>query len=169
MPGPKAQAEIMQATGNFHHHVTDLVLPGAEFVFHDPAALHPTERMLNPHFLARNPTVLFFLFQGKLAAAGFLGRLAHRHRCDGKSLKSHVLIENTFRRQSIGFIISNRFLVPFSCMRWAQVLNDACRPNQQNILDRVTFLLVTVLVLLFIGVYRSLDRTFGTIMGKRGA
>jgi hypothetical protein len=58
--------------------------------------------------------------------------------------------------------------MPFSCMRWAQILNGTCLSNEQDIFDRMTFLLSTVLFLLFVGIYRSLDRTFGTIMVKKG-
>ncbi len=169
MPGTIAQAKIMQPAGNFHHHVTDAVLPVADFVLHDPAALHPTDRMLNPHFLACNAAVLFFLFQREVATTGLLHWLAHRHRRDSKSLKPPVLIERTIRRQTIRCIINNRFLMPFSCIRWAHVLNDTRRSNQQNILYRVTFLLSTVIFLLLIGIYRSLDGTFGAIMVKKGA
>lgn len=169
MPGTIAQAEIMQPAGNFHHHVPDTVLPVADFVLHDPAALHATDGMLNSHFLACNAAVLFLLFQRELAPTGFLRWLANRHRRDGKSLKPHVLIERTVLRQTIDRIINNRFLMPFSCMRWTHVLNDARCPNQQNILHRVAFLLSAVIFLLFIGVYRSLDWTFGTIMKKKGA
>jgi hypothetical protein len=51
-------------------------------------------------------------------------------------------------------------------MRWAQILNGTCLSNEQDIFDRMTFLLSTVIFLLFVGIYRSLDRTFGTIMVK---
>jgi hypothetical protein len=98
MPGTIAQAEIMQPTGNFHHHVPDTVLPVADFILHDPTALHTADGMLNPHFLARNAAVLFFLFQGELASTGLLGWLPNDHRRNGKTLKAHILIEDTFGR-----------------------------------------------------------------------
>ena len=167
MPGPKAQAEIMQPAGDFHHHVPDIVLPIADFVLHDPAALHTADCMLNPHFLARNPSVLFFLWRRQLTTSRLLGWLSNRHGRDGKSLKSHVLIEGTLSRQTIGFIINNRFFMPFSRMRWAQVLNGTCRSNQQDIFYRVATLLSTVIFFLFIRVSWSLNRTFGAIMVKK--
>ena len=63
MPGPKAQAEIMQPAGDFHHHVPDTVLLIADFVLHDPAALYTADCMLNPHLFARNTMILRFLFR----------------------------------------------------------------------------------------------------------
>ncbi len=168
MPGPIPQAEIMQPARDFHHHVADTVLPVADFILHDPTALHAADGMLNPHFLARNATVLFFLFRREFTASWLLGWLPNSYGRDDKSLKPHILVESTVSWQNIRFIINNRFFVPFSSMRWAHVLNNTCRPNQYYILYRVTFLLSTVIFFLFIGVYRSLDRTFGTIMVKKG-
>ncbi len=168
MPGPIPQAEIMQPAGDFHHHVADTVLPVADFVLHDPTALHSTDGMLNPHFLASNAAILFFLLQRELATTRLLRWLAHRHRRDDKSLKPHILIKRTAIRQTIHFIINNRFLMPFSCMCWAHVLNGTRSPNQQDILYRMAFLLSTVIFLLLVGVYWSLHRTFGAIMVKKG-
>ncbi len=59
--------------------------------------------------------------------------------------------------------------MPLSCMCWTHVLNDTCLSYQQNIFYRVASLLSTVIFLLFITIYRSLDRTFGAIMVKKGA
>jgi len=168
MPGPIAQAEIMQRAGDFHHHVPDTVLPVADFVLHDPTALHTADGMLNPHFLARNPPVLFFLFRGELTAPWLLRWLPNRHGRDGKSLEPHVLIQNTVSRQAICLIINNRFFMPFSGMRWTQVRNGTCCSNQQDVFYRVATLLSTVIFFLFIRIYRSLDRTFGAIMVKKG-
>src|ERR687885_1172657 len=53
----------MQPTRNFHHRVTDTVLPVTNFILDDTTTLHTTDCVLNPHFLARNATILFFLFR----------------------------------------------------------------------------------------------------------
>src|ERR671933_58384 len=159
----------MQPTRNFHHRVTDTVLPVTNFILDDTTTLHTTDCVLNPHFLARNATILFFLFRPEFTATRFLGGLSHGYCCDGKSLKPHVLVEGTISRQTIGFIISNRFVMPFPSMRWAQVLNDARLSNQEDIFYRMAFLLATVIFLLFVGIYRSLDRTFGAVVVKKGA
>ena len=98
MPGTKPQSEIMQPARDFHHHVTDRVLPVADFVLDDTTPLHPTDGVLNPHSLARNATVLFFLFQRKFTTTWLLGWLLNSYCRDGKSLKSHVLIQGTISR-----------------------------------------------------------------------
>ena len=168
MPGTKPQTEIMQPAGDFHHHVPDTVLPVADFVLHDAAPLHAAHRMLNPHFFACNTTVLFFLRHGEFPSPWLLRWLPDRHRRDRKSLKPHVLIEDTVRRQYIRFVVNDGFFMPFSCMRRAQVLDSTACSNQQDIFYGVAFLLATVIFLLFIRIYRSLDWAFGAIMVKKG-
>ena len=169
MPRTIAQAKIMQPTGNFHHHVADTILPVADFVLHDSAPLHPTNGMLDPHFLARNAAVFFFLFQCEFTTAWFLRRLPNRYAHDSKSLKPHILIEHAVGWQHILFVVYNRFLMPFSRARPAHILHRTSFINQQNILDSMIPLLPTIILPLFIGIYWSLDGTFRSIMVKRGA
>ncbi len=168
MPGTIPQAEIMQPTGDGHHPVPDRVLPVADLVFHDPTALDTTDRMLDPHFLARNATVFFFLFWREFTTTRLFHRLLDRHARNRKSLKPHVLIEHTASGQHIVFGINNGFLMPFPCMRRAHKLNGTPGINEQNIFDGMTALLSAIIFCLFIGIYRSLDEAFGTIMIKRG-
>jgi hypothetical protein len=133
MPGTIPQSEIMQPARDFHHQVTDTVLPIADFVLHNTTAFHTADGVLYPHFLARNATVLFFLFRREFSTTWLLRWLSNRYCRNGKSLKPHILIEDTVSRQTIGFIINNGFFMPFSCMRWAQVLDPTCLSNQQDV------------------------------------
>ena len=92
MPGTITQPKIMQAAGDVHHHVTDGGLPIADFLLDYATALHTAHRVLNPHFLARNPTILCFLCIGQFTTPRFLGRLLDHDTRDGKALKPHILI-----------------------------------------------------------------------------
>jgi hypothetical protein len=168
MPGTIPQSEIVQPTGDVHHHVPDIILPVAELVFHDTTAFDTTDRMLDPHFLARNTPVFFFLCGHEFPAARLFRWLLDRHARNRKPLKPHVLIEHTASGQYIVFVINNRFLMPFPCMCWAQKLNGTPVINEQNVFHRMTALLAAVIFCLFIGIYWSLDGTFGAIMVKRG-
>ena len=145
MPGTIPQSEIVQPARDFHHHVADTVLPVADFVLHDTTALHTADCVLNPHFLARSATVLFFLFRSEFTTTGLLDWLLNSHRRDGKSLKPHVLIEGAVSWQTICFIITDRFFVPFSRMCWADILNGTRLSNQEDIFHCMTFLLPTVI------------------------
>ena len=98
MPGTKAQSEMMQPAGNVHHHVTDTILPGAEFVLDDTTPFHPADGVLHPHSLARNATVLCFLFRRQFTTTRLLDWLLHGYCRDGKALKSHILIQGTIGR-----------------------------------------------------------------------
>src|SRR5690242_18922177 len=105
MPGTMTQSQIMQPTGHFHHDVTDRASPVAQFLLDDAASLHTAHRMLYPHLLACNALVLCFLLRCRLTTAWLLCRLLDRYVLDRKSLKSHVLIQNTSSWQVIQLII----------------------------------------------------------------
>ncbi len=168
MPGTITQSKIMQPAGNFHNQVTDRVFPVADFVLDDATALHTTHRVLDPHFLARDALVGRFLGISQVPATRFLGGLCNRDVRDGKSLKPHVLIQHTVGRQGVPFIINDRLVVPLARIRSTQEANHTGVIDQQDILDRVAFLLAAVILHLFIGVYGSLDWTFRAIMIKKG-
>src|SRR5215510_3420967 len=48
LPRAQAHPEVMQGTAEFHHQITDPMLPQADPVLHDAAALDATVDMLNP-------------------------------------------------------------------------------------------------------------------------
>ncbi len=168
MPGPVAQAQIMQPAGDFHDQVTDRGLPVADFVLDDAAPLHTAHRVLNPHFLARDALVVRFLVIGQVTSTRFLGWLLNRDVRDGKPLKPHVLIQDASRRQGVALIIDQGLVVPLARIRATQKANPTRLINQQDILDRMAFLLPAVVLRLLVGVYGSLDGTFGPIMIKKG-
>lgn len=84
----------MQTTGNRHHQVTDVVLPVAHFVLHQPAALHASHGVLDPYFLTGAAVVLGLLFVGQRATAWFLGWRLDMHAGNRKALKAHVLVQH---------------------------------------------------------------------------
>lgn len=92
MPRTITQSKIMQAAGDVHHQVAERGPPVADFLLDDATALHTAHRVLNPHFLARNPTIVCFLCIGQFTTARFLGRLLDHDTSDGKALKPHILI-----------------------------------------------------------------------------
>ena len=64
----------MQRTTEFHHESADAVLPQPDPVFKDAAALDAPVDRLDPQPTVMQGLVGALLFQGKLLAAGFLGR-----------------------------------------------------------------------------------------------
>jgi hypothetical protein len=53
LPGREAHPEVVQGTTDFHHEITDPLLPQAEAVFDNATALHTAVDMLDPQ-----PTVV---------------------------------------------------------------------------------------------------------------
>jgi hypothetical protein len=47
LPGREAHPEVMQGTTEFHHEITDPLLPQADPVFHDATALHTAVHVLH--------------------------------------------------------------------------------------------------------------------------
>ena len=163
------QSQVMQSTGDLHHHVPDRVSPVAQFLLDDTTALHAAHRMLNSHLFACDAAILHLLLRCQFTTTWFLGRLLDRHVLDGKSLKSHVLIQDTSSRQDIRFIVNNRFVMPLPSIGSTQKANVAVFINQEDILDRVTLLLSTIILILLISIYGPLNGAFRTIMIKKGA
>src|SRR4051812_21930946 len=168
MPRTMTQSQIMQPTGDFHHDVAHAISPVAQFLLDDATALHAAHRVLDPHLFACNAVILCFLLRCQLTTTRFLGWLLDRHMLNREPLKPHVLIQHTSGRQSIRFVIHNRFLVPLSGIRSTQKANMAITIDQQNVFNRVTFLLSTIVLILLVSIYRALDGTFRAIMIKKG-
>lgn len=158
----------MQPSGNRHQHVTDGISPVAEFVLDDAAALHAPDRVLNPHPLAGNAAVFVFLFSRQLPTTRLLGGLLDHDVDDRETLKAHILIQDASAREGVRFFIHQGFIMPLARIRSTQKADDTAFINQENVLDRVPFLLATVILALFIRIYRSLDGPFGAILIKKG-
>ena len=65
-------------------------------------------------------------------------------------------------------IIDNGLVVPLARIRATQKANHTSVIDQQDVLDRMPFLLPAVILRLFIRIYRSMDGTFRAIMIKKG-
>jgi hypothetical protein len=169
MPRTIPQSPIVQPGGDGHQHVADGVLPVAEFVLDNAAALHAPNRVLNAHFLAGNPAIFFLVFRCKLATTRFLCRLLDRYIVYRETLKAHILIQHTACRQRLLFVIDKRFVVPLPRIGCTHKPDHTRLINQEDILNRMAFLLTTIIFVLFIRIYGSLDSTFCPILIKKGA
>src|SRR5262245_23742086 len=74
LPRSQAHPEIVQGATEFHHQITDPMLPQAEPVLHDAAALDTAIDMLDPPPTLVERLVFSLLLPRQLLAAGFLGR-----------------------------------------------------------------------------------------------
>jgi len=74
LPRAQTHPEIMQGAAEFHHQVTDALLPQAHPVFHDATALDATVDMLDPEPTLVQGLVRQLLLQRQLRAPRFLRR-----------------------------------------------------------------------------------------------
>ncbi len=159
----------MQATARFHDGVTNPVLQEANFVFHDSIAFHPTNGVFNTHSGRGNSTIGLLLRRGQFPTMwGFLG-LDDRDARQAKPLKALILIQATTGWQRIAGQFGNRLISGFTFVGMAQEAHVTGLRDHEEVFERVTLLLATVVFLLLFGIDRALNRTFGTSMPKRGA
>src|SRR5256885_6463805 len=74
LPGREAHPEVVQGTTEFHHEITDPLLPQAEAVFDDATTLDTTIDMLDPQPTLVQRLVRPLLLPRELLAAWLLGR-----------------------------------------------------------------------------------------------
>jgi hypothetical protein len=75
LPRGQTHPEVMQGTTEFHHQIADTLLPQADPIFHNAAALDAAVDMLDPEPPLMECLVGQGLLQGQLPTA----RLLHRH------------------------------------------------------------------------------------------
>jgi hypothetical protein len=74
LPRAQAHPEVMQGTADLHHHIADALLPEADPIFHNAAALDATVDMLDPQPTLVQGLVSQLLVQGEVLASWFLRR-----------------------------------------------------------------------------------------------
>jgi hypothetical protein len=158
----------MQGTTCFHDGVPNPILQEADFIFHDPVAFHPANGMFDPDTDGRDPTIRRFLRGCELPSTrGFLG-LEDRDPMLEESLEALILIQTAARWQGIARQLRQALLRRFAFTGVAQEANVTRLIDHEEVVERVTLLLATVILLLLFGIFRAVARTFGAIMPKRG-
>ncbi|HKF22676.1 MAG TPA: hypothetical protein VKE93_13990, partial [Candidatus Angelobacter sp.] len=79
LPWGQAYPEVVQGTAQFHHEITDPLLPQADPVFHNATPRDTAADMLDPEPTLVERLVGPFLLPCQLLAAGFLGRHEDHH------------------------------------------------------------------------------------------
>jgi hypothetical protein len=81
----------MQGTAEFHHEITDTLLPQTKAVFDDVTALHTAVDMLDPQPTVVQGLVGQFLLPRQFLATWFLGRHADLDLGQREGQKAQVL------------------------------------------------------------------------------
>jgi hypothetical protein len=157
----------MQPTTRFHDGVPNPILQEADFLFHHPVAFHPTNGVLNTDSNGGNTTISRFLKRGKLSSTRCFLRLEDRDAMQEKSLEALILVQATAGWQGIACQLRQALIRGFPFTGVAQEAHVTGFIDHEEVFERVTLLLATVILLLLLRVFRPLDWSFGPIMKKR--
>src|SRR6266508_4521276 len=158
----------MQATTCFHDGVPQPVLQEADFVLHDPVAFHPTNNVFNTDSDGGNSTIRCVLRGREFSSRRFFLGLDDRDVLQTESLEALILIQTAARRQGIGSQLCQALIRGFAFIGMAQKAHVTGLVDHEEVFERVTLLLPTVIFLLPCGICRAVDWTFSAIMPKRG-
>jgi hypothetical protein len=159
----------MQATTCFHDSIANPIPQKAYLVFDDTVAFHPTNGVFNTDPDGRNTTIVGFLRRGEFTPTGFLLGLEYRHTGQKESMESCILVKTTARWQRIARQICDTLIVRLTFIGGTQKANVTGLVNHEEVFERMAFLLATVILLLILRVFWTLDGSFGPIVKKRGA
>jgi hypothetical protein len=161
-------AKVMQATTGSHDGIPPPVLQKADFVLHDPVAFHLTHSVCNPNSDGGHTTIPRLLRGYEFPATRcFLG-LDDRDVLQAESLAALILIQAAARWQGLASKLCHALIRGFAFIRMAQEAHLTGLVDHEEVVERVTLLLATVIFLLLFGICRAVDRTCGAIIPKRG-
>ena len=81
----------MEGTAEFHHEITDTLLPQPHAVFHNATTLDTAVDMLDPQPPVVQGLVREFLLQRQLLATGFFGRHEDVHLRERECQEAQIL------------------------------------------------------------------------------
>jgi hypothetical protein len=158
----------MQATTCFHDGIPQPVLQKANFVLHDPVAFHLTNGVFNADSAGGNTPIRRFLRGREFPATRcFLG-LDDRDVLQAEALEALILIQTAARWQGIPSQLCHTLSRGFAFIGVAQEAHMRRLSDHEEVFERVALLLAAVIFSLLFGIGRAVDRTFSTIMPKRG-
>jgi hypothetical protein len=168
LPRAQAHPEVVQGTAEFHHQIADPLLPQADPVLHNAAALHTAVDMLNPQSAVVERLVGQVLLQGQLRTAGLLRRHEDLHRRERERQEAQILQQPTPSREWVGGGLRDAQIMDPAAVGVAQKEDDEERIDEQDIFDGVVLFLATITFFLFSRVLGADDAPFGAVMGTRG-
>ncbi len=158
----------MQGTAEFHHEITDAVLPQPDPVFDDAATLHTAVHMLDAEPAVVQGLVGPVLLQRQFLAARFLHGHQDLHLGQRERQKAQVLQQSAPGGQGIRRRVGNRLVMDAAAVGVAQKEDEEESIHEQDIFDCVVLFLPAITRGLFSRVLGADDAPFRPVMGKRG-
>src|SRR6267143_7212107 len=168
LPRIQAHPEIVQSTTEFHHQIADALLPQADPVFHNAAALDTAIDMLNAQPTLVQGLVGPLLLPGQLLTAWLLRRHQDLHLREREGQEAQILQQPTPSRERVGGGLSDAQIMDTAAVGVAQKEDDEERIDEQDIFDGVISFLAAITRRLFSSVLGADNPPFGPVMGKRG-
>ena len=156
----------MQGTAELHHEIADALFPQTDAVFHDAAALDTALDVLDPEPPLVECLVGQVLLPRELMTTGFLGRHEDLHFRERERQEAQILQQPTPGRERVGRGFRNAQIMGTAAIGIAQKEDREEGIHEQDIFDRVVFLLPAITFFLFNRVLGADDASFRPVMGK---
>ena len=158
----------MHATAWFHDGIPHPILQKADVVRHDPVAVHPTHGVFNPNADGSHMTIRGFLRGGEFSSRRFLLGLDHGDVRQAASLEAVILLQAAARWQRRPRQCCQALIRGVAFRRVTQEAHGTRRSAHAAVVECVTRLLATVIVLWLGGIGWAVDWTCGALMPTRG-
>ena len=168
LPRIQAHPEVVQGTAEFHHQVTDPLLPQADSVLHETTALDAAVDRLDPEPPLVERLVGQVLLQGQFPTAGLLRRHEDRHLREREGQEAQILQQSAPRREGVRSGLRDAQIMDPAAVGITQKEDREQGIDEQDIFDGVVFFLPALTFLLCTRVLGADDAPFGPVMGKRG-
>src|SRR3989454_3579161 len=168
LPRGQASTEVMQGTTEFHHEIADPLLPRADPVLHDAAALDTAIDVLDAQPMLVERLVRQLLLPRELLAAWLLHRHQDLHLGERERQEAQILQQPTPGRERVGGGLRNAQIMHTATVGVTEKEDREEGIHEQDIFDRMILFLPALTVRLFNRVLGADDASFGPVMGKRG-
>src|SRR5512145_1262737 len=168
LPRGQTHSEVVQGTAEFHHQITDPLLPQADPVFHHATPLDAAVDMLDPQATLVERLIGQLLLQRELLATGLLRRHEDRYLRERERQEPQILQEPAPRRQGIRRRFRNGLIMGTAAIGITEKEDGEQGIDEQHIFDGVVFFLAAITLSLFNRVLGADDAPFGPVMGTRG-
>jgi hypothetical protein len=158
----------VQGTAEFHHQITNPLLPQADPVLHNATALDTAVDMLDPEPTLVERLVGPFLLPCQLLAAGFLRGHEDLYLRECERQEAQILQQPAPRRQGIRRRVHNGLIMGTAAIGVTEKEDDEQGIDEQDIFDGVVFFLAAIALFLFNRVLGADDASFRPVMGTRG-
>jgi hypothetical protein len=146
----------MQATTCFHDSVPHPVLQKTDVVLHDPVTFHAANGVFNTDSDGGNTTIRCLLRGRGFSSRRFSLGLDDRDVLPAESLEALLLIQTAARWQATPSQLGQALIRGFAFTGVAQAAHGTGLVDHQEVFERVTLLLATVIFLLCFGIGRAL-------------